>query len=472
VTGPNIEFGTRVGRGWRAVIIGLISVVVGTTAAVAGARPSIAVVLLSATALGAIAFVAATRFELLTLAMVAGRTAIDLAHDGSDDGLLRLSVVITGGYTLIALAWLLINRIDRPLRFSPVAKCAAILTSATLLSGFLSPDPAQALTGASRWVFLTVFVVVLENLVTDHRAVRRLLYSVALSTVVPLAVGTWQLIEGQGRLSDGISRVDGSFSHPNTYGFYLVVVALLLIAIIRNLPRRVIAPTGFLLVAVIINLVATYSRTSYVAFVVGLLAVGLAARRWLLLSISVAAIAAATFIPAVQVRFSDLGDPATVRGTPGNSLAWRVDYWDDVLAAGEGRRVTGLGFGVVSDVTAQQREPHNDFLRSFVELGAIGLIAYLSLLAAIAWQLRVATQRTLTAKGPSGLPRSLVTAQLGVFAAYLIGSSTGNLMTQLILLWYVFAVGVAASLPARLPDVDLGDAGRPIRRLPAEAVSG
>lgn len=466
------EPGSRVGRGWRVVILGLASAAVATTASLAAERPSIALVLLAVTVVGTIAFVAATRFELLTLAMVAGRTAIDIAHDGTDDGLLRLSVVITGGYTLIALLWLLVNRIERPLRISPVAKCAALLTASTLLSGILSPDPSQALTGASRWVFLTVFVVVLENLVTDQRAVRRLLYAVAASTLVPLALGTWQLIEGGGRLSDGISRVDGSFSHPNTYGFYLVVVALLLIAVIRNLPGRIIAPAGFLLAAVIVNLVATYSRTSYAAFIVGLLAIGLAARRWLLLAVSVAAVAAATFVPAVQVRFSDLGDSATVRGTPGNSLAWRVEYWDDVIAAGEGRRVTGLGLGVVSDTTAQRREPHNDFLRSFVELGAIGLISYVALLAAIGWQTRASTHRTRPAKGPPGLARSLAIAYLGVLAAYLVGSVTSNLMTQLILLWYVFAIGVASSQPARLPSVDLRDGGRPGLPRPMEAVSG
>lgn len=461
------NLGGRVGRGWRAVILGMASAGIAIIAVLAAERAVLAVALLALVAFATAGWVAMTRFELLTLAMVAARTAIDITHDGADQSLLRLSVVITGAYTLVSLVWLLVNRIDRPLHMSPVARCAAVLTAATLLSGILSPDPSQALTGASRWIFITVFLVVLENLVTDERAVRRLLCAVFASTVVPLVLGTWQLIEGRGRLSDGISRVDGSFSHPNTYGFYLVVVALLLIAVLRNLPGRIMTPVGFLLAAVVVNLVATYSRTSYVAFVVGLLVIGFAARRWLLLAVSVAAVAAATLVPAVQVRFSDLGDFASVRGTPGNSLAWRIDYWDDVLAAGEGRRVTGLGLGVVSDVTAQRREPHNDFLRSFVELGAIGLIAYFALLVAIGWQIKVSIHRTLAIKGPPGLPRSLAIGYLGVFSAYLVGSVASNLMTQLILLWYVFAVGVAASLPARLrannpPEAGLLEPARPV----------
>jgi O-antigen ligase len=468
VTDVTEEIRRRVGRGWQIVIVGIAAAVVATTAALAAERPWIALALLAAIAAGAIAWVSVARFELLTLAMVVARTAIDLTHEGADGRLLRLSVVITGAYTVVSVVWLFVNRIDRPLHISSVAKCAAILTAATLLSAILSPDRAEALTGASRWIFLTVFVVALENLITDQRAVRRLLVAVVGSTLVPLVMGTWQLIEGGGRLSDGLSRVEGSFAHPNSYGFYLVVLALLLIAIIRNLPGRILAPTGLVLAAVIVNLVATYSRTSYAAFVVGLLVIGVAGRRWLLLAISVAVVAAATFVPSVQDRFTDLGDLASVRGTPGNSLAWRVDYWQDVLEAGEGRRVTGLGLGVVSDMTAQGREPHNDFVRSFVELGAIGLTAYGALLVAIAWQVHVAIARTLPASGSSGLPRSLAIGYFGVFAAYLVSSITGNLMTQLILLWYVFAIAVAASQPVRHHPPDGDDRMRAVPGHPAE----
>ena len=105
----------------------------------------------------------------------------------------------------------------------------------------------------------------------------------------------------------------------------------------------------------------------------------------------------------------------------------------------------------MSRCNGPKAEPHNDFLRSYVELGAIGLFAYLALLGSIGWQIHLATRRTLAAKGRPGLPRSLAIGYLGVFAAYAVGSITSNLMTQLILLWYVFAVGVAASLPARVP---------------------
>jgi hypothetical protein len=58
-------------------------------------------------------------------------------------------------------------------------------------------------------------------------------------------------------------------------------------------------------------------------------------------------------------------------------------------------------------------------------------------------------KRTTPAAGRAGLPRALAIGYAGIFAAYVVGSLTGNLMTQLVLLWYVAALAVASGLPAR-----------------------
>ena len=430
--------------GLRVVLVGAASFAVGAAAVATSDRPLLALTLLGTLALGAAAWLAVTRFELLTLLMIAGRTAIDLAHGGPGDETLRLSVLITGAYTVVSIAWLIVRWSQHPLRFSPISKAVAVLTATAITSGFLSEDRVEALTGASRWIFLTIFVVVLDNLVKDERAVRRLLLAVCASTIVPLAVGLWQFVADRGRLSDGISRVQGSFAHPNTYGFYLAVIGIALLAVIKSLPTLHRVASRVLLLLVTVSLIVTYSRTSYVAFAAGVLVLGIAGRRWLLLAVTLIAIAAAPLVPAIGERLADIGEGPTLRGTPGNSLTWRLDYWKDVIEVGEGRRVTGVGLGVVSDLTEQGREPHSDFVRSFVELGALGLAAYVGFLFVIGVQARGALRRTRTKTGPSTLPRGLAEALAGIYVAYLVESLTGNPMTQLILLWYVLALAVAA----------------------------
>jgi putative inorganic carbon (HCO3(-)) transporter len=409
----------------------------------------------------AVVVLALTHFELLTYWMIAARTAIDLTHPGADDQALRFSVWITGAYTAVSVLWLVVRRSER-LRISPLCIGVVGVASAAILSGLLSDERAKALIGASRWVFLTVLVLVLDNLIKDQQAVRRLLLAVGASTVVPVLIGMWQLIAERDRLVEGIFRIEGSFAHPNTYGFYLVIVGLTLVALIRSLPGGYRPTSRVLLILIIISLVYTFSRTSYAAFAVGVVVIAMVGRRWLLLGLTVLTISVAPLIPTIGERLADLGEGTTLRGTPGNSFTWRVDYWQTVIDAGEGRRVTGVGLGVVSEITESGREPHNDFIRSFVELGAIGLTAYIGFLLLMGWQARkaLAETRSALATTPPNFPRCLAEGFAGIFAAYMIESITGNPMTQLILLWYVVAIAVAArsvglSSPAVSADLSL-----------------
>ena len=389
-------------------------------------------------------------FELVTLVMIGSRTAIDLTHTGPTEENMRLSVLVTGSYTLLALAWLISRWMGgrRP-HMSPIVIAAAAVTGAAILSASLSTDPVQALTGASRWFSLAVFLLVLENVVIDERSARRLLVAVAISTVIPLSLGAWQFGTGTGRLLDGIWRIEGSFAHPNTYGFYLAIVGIALVAILRHLTFGYRLVGLGLLLLVIASLIATYSRTSYIAFATGVLIVAVLGRRWALLAAVVVALAVAPLVAIVGDRFSDLSAGSTLRGTPGNSLTWRIAYWGDVIEAGEGRRVTGLGLGMVSETTEQGREPHNDFVRVFVELGGIGLVCYLGFLASLGWQLRRALLSTRSASALSRLPRGMAEASAGILVAYSVASLTGNPMTQLVLLWYTFGLFAAGSWPAR-----------------------
>jgi putative inorganic carbon (HCO3(-)) transporter len=394
-------------------------------------------------------YLATFRFETLTMAMIATRTAIELAPPSISSGFFRLSVLATGAYTTAAVIWLIRNPARAGARLSPLAWATGAVAGAGAVSALLSPDPMQAGLGAARWVFLAVFVIVLERLITDIGGIRRLLYSVGLSLLVPLAVGVWQFIEAGPSVLDGTARLSGSLSHPNTYGFYLVVMILGLTAVARSLSMKPRLTVHILLTIAVVQLAATYSRTGYVALATGLVVLVVVGRRWLALSVIILAVAAVSLLPGIAIRWADIDQDVTLRGTPGNSLAWRIDYWGEVLAVSEERRVTGLGLGIVSDVTTEGREPHNDFIRAYAELGGLGLVAYLGLLVVLVRRAVLAVSQARPEAGGTELGRSLAVGFTAVTAAYLVGSVTGNLMTQLVLLWYVLTLAVAGGLIVR-----------------------
>ena len=104
------------------------------------------------------------------------------------------------------------------------------------------------------------------------------------------------------------------------------------------------------------------------------------------------------------------------------------------------RRITGLGLGVVSQTTEEEREPHNDFVRALAELGIIGLLAYIALLAVLVGR----AVRGVWPGHSRGDPivEGISEGFAALTAALLLASVTGNLMTQLVLLWYVLAFAV------------------------------
>ncbi len=429
------------------LILGSASLGVLVAAITISMIPELAIGTIALVLTGGLTYFAYRDFEKFTLLMIAARTWVEITHTSGDAGVLRVAVIATGGYTLIAAIWLTRRFLDRKLRISGLGATVAAFTAAAIISASFSQLKEQAFWGASKWVFLTIFVVAIDNLVVDKRAIRRLVTAVAISSVLPLSLGIWQFISGNVDTSDGFARIQGSFSHPNTYGFYLAVIGLMFVSTYRHLGRKQKLAVAVLLPAVLVSLLATYSRTSYAAFLVGLVVLSIVGRRYTLMALGAVAIAGALLFPGVSERIDEVGTATTVRGTAGDTLTWRLDYWKVIIDAGEGHRVTGLGLGVASQSTAQEREPHNDYLRALVEVGWIGLISFGAFIVALAMRVFRSLRMTQRTQGVDGLPRGLAEGFAAIFVAYLVGSLTGNLMTQLILLWYVLAIAGAATVP-------------------------
>jgi hypothetical protein len=452
-----------------------VLVVVGAgivIASVYAARSPSAIFVLGGVLIALAAYVALARFEAVTLVMLAVRTSIELIPIEPPIEVLRASVVVTAAYTVAAAVWLVRSSAEQRWRPSFLAWSVGGLAASAALSAALSADPLQAGLGAARWAFLAVFVLALERIVVIDRGavrsglgsrplittgrtrtgvsfVRRALLAMLLSAAVPLGVGAWQIATSPLEFISGEGRVSGALSHPNTFGFYLVVVILGALALLPSLQRAGRLGLVALVGLAAVELAVTYSRTSYVALAAGMAVLIVVGRRWALLAVGVALIALATLVPGVASRWDDLGQAVTLRGTPANTLTWRLDYWGDVLAASEERRVTGLGLGVVAETTEQQRQPHNDFVRALAELGIIGLLAYGAFLAALSGRSYSTLRATRDPARRNTTSRGLAEGCAAISSAFLVGSVTGNLMTQLVILWYVLGFAVIAGVALR-----------------------
>lgn len=253
--------------------------------------------------------------------------------------------------------------------------------------------------------------------VRDSKGLRAIVVAILAAAPVPVAIGLQQFATGHFSIHGGEKSIEGPFTHPNYFAFYLVVVLVVgLVAFIetkrawgRSLLGLLLALTGFCLLE-------TYTRGAWIGFAIAVLILGLMRYRSLFVAGAVALVIAAFAFPGtvhkVNQRFGDLSSRS--ESTASSSWTWRTGEWRRMVHYGYDRPLTGEGFGSYTRLTVREfgtEDPHyqtiadpthpaisaegfaahNDYVKMFVEMGLPGLLlwfAVLSGLATVPWRLR------------------------------------------------------------------------------------
>jgi O-antigen ligase len=441
-----LEARTEVVAQRRRMLIGCAIVIVAAVFAGFGARRADrAAFLIPVVAAGGIGLVylAVSRFEHFVLAILLARASLDAAKigAGSIDATGALSVV----FIVAALLWLLAQRRDRdagPSATAPLMAPLVALVAAAALGLLISRDPLESGVEWVRLGTLVAIVAVLGRILKDERMLKLALLAVLGSAVVPVMVAAVQAIRGGGFVNtEGLDRIRGTFAHSNPFGSYLFLMITLAVAIFPHVSRRWrIALVPYVLACGAL-LVLTYTRGAWVALIVALVVIALLQDRRIFLVLLAAFVALAILVPSIGVRLSDLSQEEKVTGAPGNSLVWRFGHWREVLAL-QTNPLVGIGLREVELRDPSQVPPHNDLVRVYVEMGLAGLAAYLWL-AVVLW---IESWRTWK-RSPTGLPRGLAVGALASLAGVMMLSLVANVITQLVILWYFFAI-VALAMAA------------------------
>ncbi|MEK8106144.1 O-antigen ligase family protein [Micromonospora sp. M12] len=122
-------------------------------------------------------------------------------------------------------------------------------------------------------------------------------------------------------------------------------------------------------------LLLTNTRSALLGAAIGLVVVAALHRsKRMLVTLCLVAVVGVALVPAVGERFAQLGTSRAVGGDPtGNTLAWRIGYWTEIVTLADRNPVTGIGPNMTQRETDEAKKPHNDFLRAYVETGLLGL---------------------------------------------------------------------------------------------------
>ena len=220
---------------------------------------------------------------------------------------------------------------------------------------------------------------------------RRLLLAFFVSGILPVLFGLYQFVFHIGLADENVSilRIFGTFSHPNVYSIYLfalIVFGVLYLALFaRSVWQRLLILT--LLGIFTLMLLLTFARVAWVALFLFVFLIALFRYRLLLFPLFLFPFVLFVFSQSFQERVNE-----SFQSDPDSSLLWRTTLWKDVTrySVQEERTLLGSGMDTFPRVSESLRgtshgpnDPHNDWVKFFIEGGVVGvgvLALYLSLI--------------------------------------------------------------------------------------------
>lgn len=387
----------------------------------------------------AIAVVAATRFWAVVVALFVVRASLDalkLASFGNTTNALDPSVIVGLAFLLTGSVWLFAQWRSGPWkRPSRTTAWFGALAAAGLFSAVGSANPVQsAQVGLKVCAGALMFAVLEQAYHQRPERCRHILAAGAASLVVPALVALTQAQRNEVEQYLEVSRIRGTFVHANPFATYLVILAVVALAVRPHLQGRArLAATAVLGTAGALTLF-TYARGAWVAVLLGLVVVGLKQDRRILVGLLAVIVVVVVAVPSVTARLSDLSEERVEgRGDP-NSLAWRVSYWGRLLPEVADSPATGIGLEQVLAHSEEGLQPHNVFVQTVVETGLLGLACLVGLCLSMAGDLRRAIRHARPGLH-RGIAVGAAAAALGVGAQLL----SENLLTQAAIHWYLAA---------------------------------
>jgi O-antigen ligase len=407
-----------------------------------------------------LAVLALTRFQFYVMIMLIARASLDIAKlsqraagstsVGTSSRAIDPSSILAVLFLIAAALWLAAQyRAQGSLPGSPVRRALVAFLVAGAVSVVGSNNITSSSLEALRICAVVAMFTVLEQMITSVNKAKQILLAVFLATVIPLLYTSYGFLTGHPKsdVKGGFTRISGTFNQSNDFGRFLMLMIIMGAALYPHLERRWRRPMAVMLGLSSIFLFLTYTRSALVAAGLGLLVVGLVQSKRLVVSLLVVGMAGLLLVPSLSGRFTDLTQYqqkqlAQTGGTNGgNTLAWRLSYWTQVLPLANSNPITGIGLNQTKFSTDKAKQPHNDFLRAYIETGIVGLGAYLAMLISFVALGRRALR--LTRRGT--FERGVAAGFLGCAAAFIAVSFVANVVSNVVNLWYFIAFAACTS---------------------------
>ncbi len=313
---------------------------------------------------------------------------------------------------------------------------------------FYSPQPFRAFRLFMN--FVTCFSMLLFAFMLIDKPEQRYLWLKYLlaASIVPVLLGYYQFISSGGNAD----RIFGSFQHPNIFAFFLVLMIVISVVLLRSQQAGMSSfwknSLRVYLFNLFVMLLLTKTRNAWIACWLIFLIYGVLVDRKVLMMTLVLPFAA-LLIPSMQARVVDLFSGNDTTQTTGlNSFAWRWRLWMDSLPVIAKRPIEGHGltsFMPMSQTFSAFADnkgvgAHNTYLEIIFETGLLGLSAFCGIWVSLS-RFFSRILKSLTGR----LGGEYVFA-VGYIISYAVVCTADNMNYYLVSNWYTwFFIGVMAA---------------------------
>lgn len=313
------------------------------------------------------------------------------------------------------------------------------------LSIFISPDKISSM--RSFFSILTYWALFnfTYYFIRDRSDVHFFLKFVILSSIIPFLFVIYEFLNPESSTTLDGFRLYGSFSHPNIFAFYLVLIGTLCIFSLKskilNFSTNFVYLFRVIFFVCLICLLFTKTRSAWISMSVIIFIYGIVSERKYLFILTMT-ILVSLLIPSVQDRifdiFSGVSTDDLAFGENLNSYAWRklvwLSSWDYIVL----KPFLGHGYDTFSYYFLEffplqenaNYDAHNAYVQIAFDMGFFGLLSFLIIFVVIILRLYKCYY----------IDKSGVTLILSLNISYLITSYSDNMLFYLSYNWYFWTI--------------------------------
>lgn len=289
----------------------------------------------------------------------------------------------------------------------------------------------------------------------DNKFINKIIIFIGLGAVIPIIMAIYQFIYNSGlNFGDFTNRVYGTFGHPNVLAFYLVLCLAILLIRFLNIEKNKRHPLWLVAFGIIfIVLLLTYTRAAWIGLVVYLFVLGMLyyRKQFLIglagLSIIIILGLGINYLLVTNLSYDltrlPLISRMTTRSEDSDSIAWRLTVLSEMSVWIAQAPLLGQGLGAfpllrkMQDVGLyEDLNAHNDYLRLAVEIGFLGLFAYLLIYVSL---FKNAIKKFILAKYDS-YNKKISLSLIAILCAFLVMSVSDNMLQHTAVMWAFWTV--------------------------------